>query len=112
MQWRFWKSFKTRYLCNNPVGAPKWTAANAPTPAQVGQVKFTGGQESILYIVNNAGDARYTPTNIGLRAPNMFVRYYSGQPENMIGSHGNYGVSQYVALSKFMDGSSFTIWTA
>ncbi|MFD1257550.1 RagB/SusD family nutrient uptake outer membrane protein [Mucilaginibacter terrae] len=102
---RFWKSFKTRYLCNRPAGAPVWTAANAPTPAQVGQPRFTGGQESILYIVNNAGDTRYTSANIALRAPSMYVRYFAGQPENLLGGHGNYGVSQYVALSKFMDGS-------
>ena len=102
---RFWKSFKTRYLCNNPSGAPKWTTANAPDPTQVGQPRFTGGQESILYIVNDAGDTRYTSTSITFRAPNMYVRYFSGEPQNMIGSHGNYGVSQYVGLSKFQDGS-------
>ncbi|TCD05642.1 RagB/SusD family nutrient uptake outer membrane protein [Pedobacter frigidisoli] len=102
---RFWKSFKTRYLCNNPAGAPKWTAANAPTPGQVGQVRFTGGQESILYIVNDANDTRYTSTNIALRAPSMYVRYFAGQPQSYLNAHGNYGVSQYVALSKFMDGS-------
>jgi hypothetical protein len=102
---RFWKSFKTRYLCNNPTAAPKWTAANAPSPALVGQARFTGGQEAILYIVNNAGDTRYTSTSITLRAPHMFVRYFSGQPENMLGGHGNYEISRYVALSKFMDGA-------
>jgi hypothetical protein len=37
---RFWKSFKTRYLCNNPNGAPKWAAPYGPA----GTVKFTGGQ--------------------------------------------------------------------
>lgn len=102
---RFWKSFKTRYICNNPNGAPAWTAANAPTPAQVGQKRFVGGQEAVLYIVNNAGDARYTASNITFRAPHMFVRYFAGQPENMIGSHGNYEASRFVALSKFHDGS-------
>ncbi|HEX8461714.1 MAG TPA: RagB/SusD family nutrient uptake outer membrane protein, partial [Segetibacter sp.] len=102
---RFWKSFKTRYISNNSATAPKWTAANAPTPAQVGQPRFTAGQESILYIVNNTGDNRYTAANIAFRAPHMFVRYFSGQPENMIGSHGNYEVSRYVGLSKFQDGS-------
>jgi len=103
---RFWKSFKTRYIANKASSAPLvWTAANAPTPAQVGQPKFVGGQESILYIVNNAGDTRYTPANIGLRAPHMFVRYFAGQPQSYLNAHGNYGVSQYVALSKFMDGS-------
>jgi hypothetical protein len=102
---RFWKSFKTRYVSNNPGGAPRWTAANAPTPAQVGQPRFTGGQESILYIVNNAGDPRYTAANITFRAPHMFVRYFAGQAENMLGNHGNYEVSRYVGLSKFQDGS-------
>lgn len=102
---RFWKSFKTSYLCNKPSSAPVWTTATAPNPALVGQPKFVGGEESIRYVVNNAGDARYTSTNIAMRAPLMFVRYFSGQPENMLGGHGNYGVSQYVALSKFMDGS-------
>lgn len=112
---RFWKSFKTRYVCNNPNSAPKWTAANAPSPALVGQSKFTGGEESILYIVNDANDTRYTaadpaattalPTDIGRRKPNMYVRYFSGQPQSYLNAHGNYGVSQFVALSKFMDGS-------
>jgi hypothetical protein len=106
---RFWKSFKTRYVSNNPNGAPTWTAANAPTPAQVGQRRFTGGQESILYIVNNAGDPRYTPTNITFRAPHMFVRYFAGEPENMTGSHGNFNASRYVGLSKFQDGSRNTV---
>jgi hypothetical protein len=106
---RFWKSFKTRYICNNPTGAPKWTAANAPTPALVGQFRFTAGQESILYIVNDAGDNRYTASNITLRAPHMFIRYFAGQPENMIGSHGNFEVSRYVGLSKFQDGSRNTV---
>ncbi|TCD25547.1 RagB/SusD family nutrient uptake outer membrane protein [Pedobacter psychrodurus] len=102
---RFWKSFKTRYLCNNPAGAPKWTAATAPTPALVNQVKFTGGQESILYIINDANDTRYTSTNITLRAPSIYVRYFAGQAQSYLNAHGNYGVSQYPALSKFMDGS-------
>jgi tetratricopeptide (TPR) repeat protein len=110
---RFWKSFKTRYVSNNPASAPKWTAANAPTPAQVGQFKFVGGEESVLYIVNNAGDTRYTPietaatqpTDISRRKPSMFVRYFAGQAQSYLSAHGNYGVSQFVALSKFMDGS-------
>lgn len=101
---RFWKSFKTRYLCNNPKGAPKWIAPYAP-PGQVDQPKFTGGEESILYIVNNTGDTRYTSDNINYRAPHMFVRYFNGQAENMLGGHGNYSASRYVGLSKFADGS-------
>jgi hypothetical protein len=98
---RFWKSFKTRYICNNPNGAPKWAAPYGPA----GTVKFTGGQESILYIVNDAGDTRYTADNINYRAPHMFVRYFNGEAQNMLGGHGNYAASRYVGLSKFADGS-------
>ncbi|WP_295771428.1 RagB/SusD family nutrient uptake outer membrane protein [uncultured Mucilaginibacter sp.] len=100
---RFWKSFKTRYIANNASASsyPKWPAGHP----QAGQNKFSIGQEAILYIVNNAGDARYTAANITLRAPHMFVRYFAGQAENFQGNHGNYEASRYVALSKFMDGS-------
>jgi hypothetical protein len=87
---RFWKSFKTRYVSNNAANLPKWPAGHP----LAGQNKFTVGQESILYIVNSAGDTRYTTANLALRAPSMYVRYFAGQPENMLGGHGNYGVSQ------------------
>ncbi|WP_374166619.1 RagB/SusD family nutrient uptake outer membrane protein [Arcticibacter sp. MXS-1] len=111
---RFWKSFKTRYICNNPSTAPKWTAQYAPNAGLSGQPKFTGGQEAVLYIVNNAGDTRYTPANLNYRAPQMYVRYFSGENESLTGAHGNFGyisstdakvVSAWVALSKYMDGS-------
>ena len=102
---RFWKSFKTRYISNNASSIPKWPTGHP----QAGQNKFSVGQEAILYIVNNAGDSRYTNTNIALRAPSMYVRYFANQPENMLGGHGNYTASQYVALSKFMDGSRNTV---
>lgn len=102
---RFWKSFKTKYLCNNPSGAPKWEKDNAPNSSLIGMPRFSGGQESILYIVNNAGDNRYTGSNIAFRAPHMFVRYFNGEQENMKGGHGNYTTSRFVGLSKFADGS-------
>lgn len=106
---RFWKSFKTSYLCNKPSGAPKWTADYAPNASEIGQPKFAGGQESIRYIVNGAGDSRYTADNINYRAPSMYVHYFSGEANNYKGEHGNYTTSQYVALSKFMDGSRSTV---
>lgn len=106
---RFWKSFKTRYLCNKPASAPVWDTAYAPSIALAGKARFSGGQESILYIVNNAGDTRYTADNIKYRAPHMFVRYFSGENENMTGAHGNYAASRYVGLSKFADGSRISV---
>lgn len=102
---RFWKSFKTVYSSNNPNAAPVWTPEYAPHPDSVGQPKFYGGEQAIRYIVNDAGDARYTPENINERAPHMFVRYFQGEQEDMTGSHGNFNPSRYVTLSKFADGS-------
>jgi hypothetical protein len=106
---RFWKSFKTTYLSNNPNAAPKWDATHAPSPELVNQPRFTGGQESIRYIVNDAGDTRYTVDNIKFRAPHMFVRYFDGQAEDMHSNHGNYGESKYVTMSKFLDGSRISV---
>ncbi len=97
---RFWKSFKTRYLCNNPSSAPKYTKG-----VDSGKVRFKGGEESIRYIVNNAGDARYTSDTLNYFAPWMFVRYFKGEAQDFSGAHGNYSVSRYVGLSKFADGS-------
>lgn len=102
---RFWKSFKTEYLCNRPSTAPKWEASNAPSPDLIDQYRFQGGEVSIKYIVNNAGDNRYTPENIRRRAPHMFIRYFEGNNKNYKGNHGNYDASRYVTMSKFADGS-------
>ena len=109
---RFWKSFITSYRCNNPGAAPKW-GAYAPVGATATDPKFAGGQEAIRYIVNDAGDTRYTPDNLNYRAPHMFVRYFNGEQKSYIGNHGNSGTyatkSRYVALSKFRDGSRTTV---
>lgn len=106
---RFWKSFKTEYLCNNPNSAPVWEASNAPSPELVDQPRFRGGEVSIKYIVNDAGDDRYTAANIRNRAPHMFVRYFAGNSQNYKGNHGNYDASRYVTMSKFADGSRNTV---
>lgn len=108
---RFWKSFKTEYLSNRPDAAPLWTASDAPSPDLVGKAKFSGGEVAIKYIVNDAGDNRYTQQNIRRRAPHMFVRYFSGESVNFKGNHGNYEPSRYVSLSKFADGSRNSVAT-
>jgi tetratricopeptide (TPR) repeat protein len=113
---RFWKSFVTSYTCNNPTGAPKWEAPYTPEGAADGDVKFVGGEQGAIYIVNDAGDARYTGESIKYRAPHMFVRYFAGEAASLTGKHGNYGYyeagdyrARYVALSKFRDGSRPTV---
>jgi len=109
---RFWKSFITSYRCNNPGAAPKW-GEYAPAGKTAADFKFVGGEEGIRYIVNNAGDDRYTSENLNYRAPHMFVRYFKGETKKYIGEHGNSGTyankSRYVALSKFRDGSRTTV---
>ncbi|MDR3195020.1 MAG: RagB/SusD family nutrient uptake outer membrane protein, partial [Tannerella sp.] len=112
---RFWKSFITSYRCNNPSAAPKW-GNYAPEGKTNDDVKFVGGEEALLYIVNDAGDTRYTKENLSYRAPHTFVRYFSGEPASILGKHGNYGYyeageyrARFVALSKFRDGGRTTV---
>lgn len=109
---RFWKSFITTYRCNNPSGAPTW-GNYAPTGKLPTDKKFVGGDIAVKYIVNDAGDTRYTATNINYMAPTMFVRYFANEPQSYLNAHGNYGSystkSRYVALSKFRDGSRTSV---
>jgi SusD family. len=107
---RFWKSFITSYRCNNPSAAPKWEEGYAPAGKNSGEPRFTGGEESILYIVNDPGDDRYTAESLKYRAPHMYVRYFTGETKTYLEKRGNMGQyeydrSRYVALSKFRDGS-------
>ncbi|MDR0712197.1 MAG: RagB/SusD family nutrient uptake outer membrane protein, partial [Prevotellaceae bacterium] len=113
---RFWKSFITSYRCNNPSAAPKWDSIYAPTGKTKEDSRFAGGEEAVLYIVNDAGDTRYTADNIKYRAPHMYVRYFSGESWEPIGKRGNFGYyetgdwrARFVALSKFRDGSRESI---
>jgi hypothetical protein len=109
---RFWKSFITSYRCNNPSAAPKWDSIYAPPGKTKDDPRFAGGEEAVLYIVNDAGDARYTADTLKYRAPHMYVRYFSGESKALIGKRGNFGYydagdwrARFVALSKFRDGS-------
>jgi hypothetical protein len=96
---RFYKSFKTDYISNNAATLPKWASGNAPTPAQVGQNKFNVGDIAIRYIINAPGDTRYSTDVINKSAPLLYVRYYyDGGVQKT-----NWNLSQYPALSKYMD---------
>ncbi|TYP98415.1 putative outer membrane starch-binding protein [Sphingobacterium allocomposti] len=122
---RFWKSFITMYGCNNTNGAPVWTETNAPlgpVGTVAGTKRFRGGELAIKYIVNNAGDSRYTKVpndNTGvlkdgvMQNTHTFVRYFNGEAQAWVGQHGNNGYfgvqSRSVALSKFRDGYRVSI---
>ncbi len=135
---RFWKSFITAYGCDDSDAAPKWTTPTmeyAPDTCDVIESvsedlqdtvfypRFQGGDMGIQYIVNDAGDDRYTaiygnPTGVFDENNNMFpchtfARYFNGESQSFVGDHGNYGTSstssRYVALSKFRDGYRISV---
>ncbi|PTN08166.1 RagB/SusD family nutrient uptake outer membrane protein [Mangrovibacterium marinum] len=128
---RFWKSFITCYGSNNTSAAPSWNSSNYMlAPAGVNPIieiaadgdtvfakRFNGGELGIKYIVNNAGDERYTDVdddatgvmkNGEMQPTHTFVRYFEGEDQAWVGQHGNngyYGVQKRsVALSKYRDG--------
>ena len=119
---RFWKSFITCYGCNYTDGAPSWTESNAPSSDLVGTNRFEGGELAIKYIVNDAGDSRYSAVEndaTGVKKDGVmqnthtFVRYFDGEEQAWVGKHGNngyYGIQKRsVALSKFRDGYRVSI---
>lgn len=124
---RFWKSFITTYGCDYSKGAPTWSKTDStsnilPDTAKVGHKRFKGGDLAIKYIVNDAGDSRYTAvsgdatgvTKSGIKQnTHTFVRYFNGESQAWVGAHGNegyYGIQKRsVALSKFRDGYRIAI---
>ncbi len=98
---RFYKSFKTAYLANNPATLPKWDAATAPTPDKIGRLKFDIGDTSLIYIVNKKTDTRFDNTYIPKQAPTVKIRYYD---DLVLGAQTtNWGASTYPSLSKYID---------
>ena len=98
---RFYKSFKMSYISNRHTETiPKWTAANAPSPELVGEFKFQPGDTSIIYIVNEEDDTRFTPEYSDSFAPLMLTRYALDGVGNKI---TNWTLSNYPSLSKYLD---------
>ncbi|SHE45227.1 RagB/SusD family nutrient uptake outer membrane protein [Dysgonomonas macrotermitis] len=122
---RFWKSFVTTYGANDTSGAPVWSEDNAslgPSGTVAGTKRFVAGQLGIKYIVNDAGDTRYkaVPSDVTgvtkggiMQNTHTFVRYFNGEAQAWVGTHGNngyYGVqNRSVALSKYRDGYRISI---
>ncbi|RAW00990.1 RagB/SusD family nutrient uptake outer membrane protein [Pseudochryseolinea flava] len=97
---RFYKSFKTAYIANNPASLPKWDATNAPTPGQVGQFKFNIGDTSLIYIVNALDDDRFDEAFIKKQAATTMVRTFEGG--NGV-TTSSFGLSIFPSLSKYID---------
>ncbi|HTN36586.1 MAG TPA: RagB/SusD family nutrient uptake outer membrane protein [Arachidicoccus sp.] len=49
---RFYKAFKTTWLCNTETTIPKWTAADAPASGLVGKPKFAIGDTALYFSMN------------------------------------------------------------
>lgn len=89
---RFWKSFKTKYAVNNPSGI------------------YRHGDLGVMYIINNAGDARFTSAadlagvadrKTGKVIPTVFATYVGGETYIDAGAFEN----RFAPLSKYLDGS-------
>jgi len=104
---RFWKSFKTKYLVNNPSKDPvKFPIA----PGDTVSVKFELGNLGVMYIINNSDDTRFsakgsltkiTDPKTGKIIPTVFATYAEG------GDYLNTNTFQnrFAPLNKFIDGS-------
>lgn len=97
---RFYKSFKFTYFSNNAKTIPTWTAATAPNSSLIGKPKFAVGDTAITYIVNSKTDTRYDTVGLTKRKQSMYVRYINKAGKMIT----NYNLSQYPALSKYIDG--------
>ncbi len=91
---RFWKSFKTKYAVNTPVAGSGYVL----------------GDLSIMYLINNPTDTRYTSigslatvedTKTGKVIPSVFATYAEGGEYLNSDNFQN----RFAPLSKFIDGS-------
>jgi hypothetical protein len=103
---RFYKSIKTAYYSNTASSIPKWTAADAPTPAQVGQPKFAVG-DTAMYIIVNTPQTALTNAQVTKSRYLIAARYYrtaSGALASYYSPTGDVGVrSRFPSLVKFLD---------
>ena len=97
---RFYKSFQTSYIAQNTNSVPRWTAATAPSPDLIGELKFNVGDTAAIYVVNEPGDTRFTPDYKATLAPLVVARY-------AVDANGNqttdYNISTYPSLLKYAD---------
>lgn len=71
---RFYKSFKTTWLCNYTATIPKWTASDAPTLDLIGKNKFGIGDTALYFTMNtNATDQKIASKPYTWRPRNKFT---------------------------------------
>ncbi|WP_295118590.1 RagB/SusD family nutrient uptake outer membrane protein [uncultured Chitinophaga sp.] len=105
---RFYKSFRTVYYRNNGSTTaadnvvPKFTAADAPTPALIGKPRYGNGDTAALFIVN---DRNTTLTAAELANTtrfrfNVYARYYRAAGGALAEGINN---NKWLALVKHLD---------
>lgn len=91
---RFYKSFRTAYLCNNAATIPKWSAADAPDPSLAGKPRFNLGDTAILITMHkNVSDAEIA------RKPYLWI------PRN------KFTKQEFLTLAKHLDPNRLDIST-
>lgn len=97
---RFYKSFQTSYIAQNTNSVPTWTAATAPSPDLVGELKFNVGDTAAIYVINEQDDMRFTPEYKASLAPLVQARYAVDANGNQV---TDWNISTYPSLSKYRD---------
>lgn len=97
---RFYKSFRTVFYSNSNSTVPKFTAADAPTPALVGQLKFGIGDTAALFIVNSKANP-ITTAQIAKYRYTVYARYYTATAGGAI--QQGFNNNKYLTLVKMLD---------
>jgi len=94
---RFYKMMRTAWIANNTstTGYPRWTAADAPTPAQVGQPKFALG-DTAFYVIVNTRNNPIPQAQIDRSRYKIFARYVRNAAGDVV--TGAYDPSGTLAL--------------
>lgn len=103
---RFYKTMKTAWISNNAANIPVWTAADAPTPAQVGQRKFAVGDTAFLVVVNTAANPvpQATITRSRYKIFARFVRNAAGAVVAGYSPTADVGLrNKFPQISKYID---------
>ena len=86
---RFWKSFRTLYLCTKATDSAIDIDGNT-------QTHVVGNTVGIKIIVNSSNDARYAERYKSSTFPNYWVRYFNDNSTS-------FTVSQFAGLDKYLD---------
>jgi hypothetical protein len=103
---RFYKMMKTAWISNTAGTIPVWTAADAPTPAQVGQRKYLVGDTAFAVVVNTPQNPvpQATITRSRYRITARYVRNAAGNVVPGFSPTGDVALrNKFPQLVKYID---------